>query len=516
MRLAVVLALLLASRAACAIGPDPLRTDEPAGPWVTCSQLPDPAGATTTALTTATSAADLHTDIMAVCSAGCIVTLAAGTYDGNVVFGDSALKAGSITPTGDVVIRGADRANPPVIRATPDLNAAVIHAKNVTARIRLEDLILDGRRDSQTSAAFSPVCTDLYNNPAAGGNGVQTSGVPDGVCDGTNQSIAFLNGFNTRSTSVAGQTSSCLLRVQVRETASTGIQLSQPFASTVEASTVTGAGCTTALCPALSIPADFVENAMLKTAMGVQMVDGIEAAVINSSISSVTKIGIECFTTMRRCHMYNNAIDEAFMGGIVFNEADGEAVRNRITRTGLWLTPNKTTDNIGMGIQFVGGDATATTPFNVSIVSNTITGAYNSGIQIGLSSPTLNSLARFRVHQNVVSDTCDGSTRTDAASLEIGDSTAKTFPLVLATGNQSLSTACPDGFRIRNLERFTGWANSTTAGVEVDDVRAFDWNGGVITGSLDIDVDTRGRAMNCTLTGSVVGAANVTRRDCGA
>lgn len=473
-------------------------------PFVRCSQLADPA-VSTTALTTATSASDLHADIMAVCGSGCIVTLGPGTYTGNVVFGDSSLKSGSITPTGEVVIRASDPRNPPVIRATLGLDAGVIHAKDVTARIRLEDLILDGRRSEQTSAVISTICTDT--TPA------------DGICDGSgnsNQSSTNASGFYTRSTLANGATSSCLLRVQARETVSTGLHLRQATNSTVEGSTVTGAGCTTASCPLMSIPGNTTSNAVMKTAQGVQLegtssVDSTDSAVVDSTITDVTKIGIECYTNVRRCHIRNNTISRTGIDGINLDQSDGDIIGNSVTTSGLAFSPNALTDNVGQGITWANGSTY--TGLVTRIEGNSVSNTFGAGIQIGLFGGAYND-ARFEVVGNSVSGACNGTTRTDAAGIELGDSTYD-VQQVMAIRNSVTSSGCADGFRVRNVRKYRGVSNSSTTGVEVDAVDLFDSALDAITGNFDIDATTKGKLVRCTIvSGSIVGAAGMARVNC--
>jgi len=490
----------------------PLReTTAVAGePFVRCSQLPDPAGATTTALTTATSASDLHDDIMAACTSkplGCIVTLAPGTYDGNVVFGDSALKSGSITPTGEVIIRGLDRNNPPVIRGTVDFKGAVIHAKNITTRIRVEDVILDGRRSEQTIASMTAVCTD---SPA------------DGICDGActdNQSSTLQSGFSTRNTST-GQTQSCLLRVQVRETVDTGIQLQNATKSTVESSTVSGVGCTATSCPALSIPTDACMTSIMKTAQGVQINGGttplingsVDSAVVDSTISNATKIGIECFNGSRRCHIRGNTVSNTGFEGIVLNESDGDMMENVVSSIGLLNAHNTLMENSGRGVVWAGSSSYQ--GMSVTISKNRISNTWGSGLQAGLIDHVDNS-ASVTLDGNSVAGSCNGTTRTDAAGIDLGDS-ANDIYQVRTRGNTTTTSACPDGTRLRNLRDFRGLGNSTTSGIEIDAVDSLFLDGNVIRGNLDIDSSTVGVVRNCALSGSVVGAANIVRSNCGA
>lgn len=506
MRVAALLALLLVASTASAEGAGRLLlnarsapTDVVEDPWIDCAELADPAF-TPVAVT---SSSDLHTVAMNNCGSGCILELAPGTYaDTNVIFGDTALtttysKTASVTPSAEVLIRAADPSNPPLLRAKVGVNAAVIHAKDVTARIRVEDVILDGRRSEQTAAAVT-ACTDT--TPA------------DGVCDGSSQTSTFATGFNTRNTG-SGTTRSCLLRVQVRNTVSTGIQLSQAYLSTVQDSTVSGAGCTPALCPALSVPLDATTNALLKTAQGVQLLGGSDSAVVDSRISDVTKIGLECFTNTRRCHLRRNTIERAGIAGIVFNEADGDAMANTIRETGQWFSHNSTGNNVGQGIQWTNGNTYAASRFETTISGNTVSNSFGSGIQVGLAGTTYND-ARLIVSNNTVSGSCNGSTRADSAGIELGDSTYD-IAKITAENNSDTGGACIDGIRARNLRTHRSFRNGTDSGLEIDDVDDLKAISLDVTGNIDVDADTKGVIDTCTLGGMAIGADSIRRRGCG-
>lgn len=509
MRWLVVLSLLLASVASAKSGNiprsglDDSRVGGSTEPFLRCSDLPDPSESTTT-LTTATSSSDLHEDIMAACSGGCIIEIGPGAYTENIVFGDTAIKADSVTPTGEVLIRASDPTNPPIIRAELGVKAAVIHSRasgtGIAPFIRVEDIILDGRRSEQTVASIdsSTICTDTTPD--------------DDICDGSGvtQTSSFLHAFDSRNTS-SGKTRSCLLRVQARETVGNSLQLSQAFASTVEDSTVSGAGCTTTSCPALSIPADATTNAILKTAMGIMFVGGSDSAAIENTIDDVTKIGIECFTNARRCHVHGNTITDAGIAGIVLNEGDGTVVGNTISDVGLAFLPNAMSNNVGQGIQFTNGDTY--TGLVASITGNTVRNAFGPGIQVGLAGTAYNT-ARIDVSENSVSGTCNGGTRADSAGIELGDSTYDTAQIV-AYDNSTANSDCVDGMRVRNVRTHRNWRNGIADGLEVDDVDEFDGISLSITGNLDIDSDTLGRIRTCSLTGTVVGSTNVQRQDCG-
>lgn len=463
--------------------------------WTRCSALADPI-ASTTALTPATSANDLHNDIMAVCGAGCIVTLAPGTYDGNVVFGDSALKSGSITPSAEVLIKGTDPTNPPVIRATVGLNAAVVHAKDVTARIRLQDVVIDGRRSSQTPAAMS-VCADTA--PA------------NGVCDTGTQSLSDLHGFFTRST-IGGTTQSCLYRVRVIETVENGIEVRHGATSTVESSVVTGTGCRPGACPAMTIPFDALSSAITKASQGISLTAGTGSAAVGNTVSDVTKIGIECIGEARRCVVVGNTISNSGISGVVMNDSDGTVAWNSISSIGLMFSPNTSADNVGNAIASVYGDSTRSSSFSTLIFGNTLMNSWGAGIQIDLNA-TLSHTSHTQVDDNTITATCHGTTRGDAAGLEIGDST-QAISSAAASRNRIGTTSCPDGFRLRNLTAFGGIGNTTMGGIEVDAVSSYLMNDTTITGNLDIDAGTSGSMTNCTLTGSVIGGGGVTRTNC--
>jgi hypothetical protein len=499
-RLAVLLALLLAVPASAIegrfprAGPSAPPVDVVEDPWVDCSKLPDPAFTPVDV----TSASDLHTVAMANCGSGCILELAPGTYtDTNVIFGETAIKGDSVAPSGEVVIRGADRNNPPVLRAELGVNAAIIHARNITPRIRLEDVILDGRRSEQTTGART-ACTDTTPN--------------NGICDTGSQTSTFAGGFNTRNTG-AGTTRSCLLRVQVRDTVTTGIQLSQPFVSTVQDSSVTRAGCTVALCTPLAVPLDATTNSITKTAQGVQLVGGSDSAVVNTTISDVTKIGIECFTNSRRCQFHDNTVTGAGIAGIVFNEGDGTASGNTIDDTGFTYAQNTTSDNVGQGIQVTNGNTYAASKFTTRIEGNTIEDAWGSGIQIGLAGTTYNDM-RVDLTRNIVRGACNGTTRADSAGIELGDSTYD-IAQITASYNSNTGDSCVDGMRVRNVRTHRNDFNGTQNGFEVDDVDEFQGRDLDVVGNIDIDADSKGFIQRCTVSGVVLGSDGVQRPSCG-
>ncbi len=505
MRLAVLLALLLALPASAIegrfprAGPSAPDTDIVEDPWVDCSELDDPAFTPVDV----TSASDLHTVAMANCGSGCILELAPGTYtDTNVIFGDTALtttysKTASVSPSGEVVIRGSDPSNPPILQAEIGVNAAIIHAKDITPRIRLEDVILDGRRSEQTTGART-ACTDTTPN--------------NGICDTGSQTSTDANGFYTRNT-LGGSTRSCLLRVQVRNTVSTGIQLTRPFASTVQDSTVTGAGCTVALCTPLAVPLDATTNSLTKTAQGVQLVGGSDSAVVNTTISDVTKIGLECFTNSRRCQFHNNTIDGAGIAGIIFNEGDGTASGNTITDTGFTYTPNTTSDNVGIGIQVINGNTYAASRFSTRLEGNTIDNAWGAGIQIGLAGTTYNDM-RVDLTRNIVRGACNGTTRANSAGIELGDSTYD-IAQITASYNSNTDDSCVDGMRVRNVRTHRNNFNGTQNGLEVDDVDEFQGRDLDVVGNIDIDADSKGFIQRCTVSGMVLGSDGVQRPSCG-
>lgn len=480
--------------------------------YIECSSLPDPAN-TPVAVTNAT---DLHTVAMTNCTAGCILELAPGTYSNtNVVFGDTAIKASSITPTGEVLIRGADPSNPPVLVAAVDTKAAVVHVKNVTARIRLEDVILDGNRANQTSGVLTTVCTDDNENAGAG----------NGICDSDSPSASngFANGFNTRST-INGITSSCLHRVTVRNTVNNGISIGYARkGSTVQDSTVYDIGCTATTCPSLSVPLNSSVNSQLVQSMGIQFYDSQSGAVIGSTVHDVSKIGIECFLRAYGCQFIGNTVYDAFNVGIAFTGGDGKAATNTIYSIGYDHIPNATTDNLGIGILYT-VDIDNPPTGRTTMSGNWISGTWGSGIEIGIPAGTLPPKPVLAtVSSNVITGACTGTTRADVAAYELGDSTTDIQEIIATDNTASNAAACPQVFKVRNLLHYTERRNvvsGSTGGnaVEYDNVDQLDSRYLVVSDDINIDTDTRGRLYDCALgSGSALTGTttNVLRSGCG-
>lgn len=510
--LAVILAAILSIGAGNRYPLEGVRQSDigVASTWTDCASLADPAFTPVQV----TSASDLHTVAMNNCGSGCILELAAGTYtDTNVVFGDTSItttygKTASVTPAGEVVIRGADRNNPPLLRAKIGTNAAIIHARNVTARIRVEDVILDGRRSEQTGGAFTP-CADTA--PA------------NGICDGTSpaRNDSNVHGFYTRHQTPGSTTSSCLLRVQVRNTPDTAIEIQDGVLTTVQDSTITGAGCTAALCPAVTLAGESDVNAVTNTGMGIQfLTSGGGYGAVGNTISDVTKIGIECFTAARGCTLIGNTVSGAMNAGIGYTQADGWAIGNTIRNIGFNVSPNAATNNLGWGVYAVLGDAESA-GFNVRMIGNSVTNTWGSAYLFALSGPTTSNEATLYAANNIAVGACNGTTRTDAASFEWGDS-AQQMARVDSIGNVASASGCARGMYVRKLRSFiqredTIRVSNGAPAIDYESVLALDARDITVNDDIDIDGVSVGHIKNCTMNGaSITGlATNVKRYNCG-
>src|SRR5690606_10087227 len=142
-------------------------------------------------------------------------------------------------------------------------------------------------------------------------------------------------GFATRRTD-SGDSRSCLLRVQVRNTVADAIFLRQARDSTVEDSTTINSGCTAASCPNLSLPSDLATPSVITIGRGINF-DTARGNVgaIGNTVGRSTKIGVQCITS-DDCHSIGNTVDEALTIGTSSIGSSGSIRGNTVRRTGLW------------------------------------------------------------------------------------------------------------------------------------------------------------------------------------
>lgn len=478
-------------------------------PWISCSGLPEPSF-TPISVTTAD---DLHDVVTAECGAGCILDLAPGTYDDtNVTIGpvsDSNIKAGSLDGTditGEIYIRAANPADPPVLRAEIGNPAAIFYLVNNPEMFRLKDLILDGRRSEQTNAVVS-ACPDT--TPA------------DGICDSGTQTFSDATGFNTRST-IAVPTRSCLENVTVRNTVIDGIFIRNAVASTVENVTVSGVGCAPSTCPGISIPADFSTNSYSVVGRGINMVDSDFVAVVDSTFTDGTKQGIQCFGTTR-CYVVDNVISDIGNAGITILGSTGYVWRNTISDIGFNFPPNTTATATGNGITFTDSDPYSG-DIEVDFTGNSVTNTHGSSYWLALGTSPAAESSTITMTNNTGTDACVTSTRSDSAAFLLGDGSDRLESLTI-TGNTVTGNRCPAAFRVRNVIAYTADDNTVTGSVGstqavvYDDVESMDDDGLVVDADISIDVDSVGTLTNCTLNGSasVTGSleGGVVRSNCG-
>lgn len=478
---------------------------------IRCSTLPDPSEPEFTL-----GAEDLHDFITANCASGCIVNVPPGTYDDvRVTIGDATaaefLRAGSLSnATGTILIRGTDPANPPVLRAVVGGITGVFWFQNLSALVRLEDVILDGRRSEQTVGAVYDVCDDVAEN----------GGLGDGQCDPGGQSFSHATGFSTRMTNLS-DSRSCLLRVQVRETLTDAIFLRQARDSTVEASRVLGAGCTTDLCPALVIPADPVSDELTFVGRGVNF-DSARGNVVavGNRTKSVSKIGLQCISSVD-CHIVGNVAIDSHTAGITAGNGSSGSIRgNTILDTGLWEGTDPVF-NVGQGIQWTDSDGISNglTVIDGNFISNSLGPSIMIAVGIGAG----DNDAELIVSRNVSSGACNGGTRSSMAAIELGDG-SDSIASIWSIGNSVGDHDCDSAFRVQRATEYRARRNvvsgaSTAPAVIYDDVPAIDETGLVVDEDIQIDAGSAGSISDCTLNeGAIVSDASggaVERMSCG-
>lgn len=449
---------------------------------VRCSSLPDPA-ATPVSVTTAD---DIQTEIAAACGAGpCILELAAGTYtDENVMLGTGGASIG-----GEVVIRAANPASKPLIRATVGTARGVFQIRNVTHRIRFEDLVLDGRRADQTDASMAAICTDT--TPA------------DGVCDsGDPQNSAGVFGIDSRSTT-AGTGTTCALRVDVIETVGDAFFLRDQINSSVEDSTVDGAGCDTTTCPNLTVPADSALNSILTNGRGVNFVDSFEVMVVDATVNDVTKQGIQCYNSTD-CYGIASTVTVAGSTGLTMLASSGSMTGNTVNGVGSNWAQNSTTVSNGEGILFTDGGLA--TDFDASARDNAISNTWGNGIRSDLQAGTPPEPV-IKVARNTATTVCTGSTLTTNAGMSFGDS-VDSYERIDTESNTVSGSSCASGFRVRNVLDYSGSGNVVSGSLAGDGftytASAIEESGLTTDRDVEIGATNTGILAGCTLNGGAV------------
>lgn len=475
------------------------------GDLVRCSMLSDPDEPEQTV----SAGADLHAIVTADCGSGCILNLSPGLYDDTTVTigpgSDDRIRPGSLTgATGTILIRALDPNDPPVLRSAIGEDTGAFYLHNVDALVRLEDLQIDGRRSEQTTGAVYEPCPD--------------TSPPDGICDSGTQSFNRSYGFGTLR-SDGGDSQSCLLRVTIHDTVGDGVWLRQAINTTVEDSVVYDTGCTSSTCPNISVPTDLNAPDIKTQGRGINF-DSARGNVgaVSNEVNRVTKTGIQCIRSTD-CEINGNTISEARAVGAAFADSSGSIYKNTVTQSGL-LGQSSLLANVGFGIQWAQSDSYS--GLTSTIKDNTISGAWGSGISVGLD-PAATSDAFVVVTGNTISGACLETTRSGAAGMELGDPGA-TIAKLRSTRNVVLNHECSSGIVARNLVSYMGRDNTVSGNFESSAV-VYDELDTMSETNLSVDEDifvdsaSAGVLLNCSLNdgASITGAVegNVTRTNCG-
>lgn len=450
---------------------------------VRCSDLADPA-VTPVSVTTSDN---LQTKIGEACSAGPgIVELAAGTYtDRNIQLGTDGQAIG-----GRCIIRAANPAAKPLIRATIGVPRAIFQAKNVAHQLVFQNLALDGRRSEQTSGAINTPCTDT--TPA------------DGICDGPDgQNATDAHGIYSRDVSGVTPGSICVLGVDIINTVGDAITVRDQYDSAVEDTTATGFGCDPTSCPLLGVPEDYRTDSITTVARGVNWVDSYRVMVVDSTFSNGTKQGIQCFNAYD-CYSFQNTISDIGLAGITMLGSDGVVMGNDVSEVGFGWAPNTTTDNTGIGISVI--DGTAGYNFDVEIKGNVVTHTWRDGIQLGLST-TNTATPTGSVVGNTVTTPCDGSTATTDAGITMGDNT-DSYASLEQRGNTIVGSSCASALRVSKPTAYTGSTTTISGtlsgkGIIYDDAPMTEAT--IVTDEdIEIDAGSSGTMTGCTLNSGAV------------
>lgn len=452
---------------------------------VRCSDRPYPA-----ATPVAASPGDnLQTRIGEACAAGPgIVELAPGTYsDANVILGTGGQAIG-----GECVVRAANPASKPVLRAGVGVPRAVFQVRNVPHAFRPEDLVLDGRRADQTAASMVAVCDDL--DPA------------DGVCDplgaGNGQNTAGSFGIDSRTT-LGGTATTCALRVDVIDTVGDGFFLRNQLDSAVEDFTATGNGCDSTSCPNLSVPADSVLSSILVNGRGVNWVESDRVLAVDGVVDDVTKQGIQCFRSTN-CFAFDSAVSGAGSTGLTMLGSSGVMMGNAVSGVGLAWAQNSPTVNNGQGALV--SDGGFGVDFEAALRGNSIANTWGDGIQVALA-PGTPPAPIAAIERNAISAPCQGSSAPDNGGLVLGDS-VDPYERILDVENEVSSSSCSAGKRVRNVPAYEARGTVISGSTAGDGVA---YQASVISETdlttdrdVEIDAASSGTLSGCALNGGAV------------
>lgn len=498
-RLVIGLVVLAASVATASPFPTPGPGAHHRG-QVLCSHLP-PISATPVSATTSDN---LATKLGEACgSAAGILELGSGTYS------DVALKLGTggVSIGGECEIRAAVPASKPLLRAVVGSSAAIIQVRNVPHRIRLTNLRCDGRRVDQTNGVFTSICPDVAENGGAG----------NGICDTGTQSQSDASCIDSRITT-SGTNSTCVYGVESDETVFDGIFLRNQDGSTVEASTVTDAGCDSTTCPAISVPSDVSLNSVKLVARGVNFFDSARVTATGINVARVTKQGLQCYNS-DECYLLGSILDDIGITGITLLSSNAVALGNTITDVGLLWAPNSTIDATGIGVAITDGGLAG--DFHAVASENSISNTWGTGIDVRLQ-PSATAVPSATVESNSVSGPCAGSLLSTNGGLVLGDE-VDDFASIEARGNSVSSSSCSAGMRVQNVLAYLGRLNSIGTSASgtglVYTTSAIDEADLTTDKDITISAASTGSLANCTLNGAATVTDNsgggVTVTGCG-
>lgn len=454
---------------------------------VRCSDIADPA-VTPVSVTTAD---DLQVKIGEACGSGPgIVELAAGTYtDRNIQLGSGGQAIG-----GRCIIRAANPAAKPLIRAEIGVGRAIFQAVSVAHHLVFESLALDGRRSEQTSSAVNDPCEDNDENAGAG----------DGICDAADvQNDTDAHGIYSRDTTGTTPGSICVYDVDIINTVGDAITVRDQFDSAVESSTATGIGCDPTNCPLLGVPENYQTQTMTTVSRGVNWVQSERVMAVDNTFSDVTKQGVQCFDSYE-CYVLANDASDIGLAGITMLGSDGVVMGNDVSEVGFGWAPNTTTDNTGIGISVI--DGIAGYNFDVEIKGNVVTHTWRDGIQLGLST-TNTATPAGSVVGNTVTTPCDGSTATTDAGITMGDNT-DSYASLEQRGNTIVGSACASALRVSKPTAYTGSTTTISGtlsgkGIIYDDAPMTEST--IVTDEdIEIDAGSSGTLTGCTLNSGAV------------
>lgn len=440
-----------------------------------CSQLADPGHLPVTVSTTD----DLQTVFDTNCGSGCTLELEGGNHDdvnldvGTGDFSGPNDAGTAIVPTGEVLIRAADPANRPVLRASIDEPGPIIEVLNAAENdyFRLENIDLDGRRADQTNLVF-----DLDGDGNANELGEiceDTDG--DDVCD-SGESSTLARGINVKSTT-GTHPLVCLRNVHGHETVGNVVAIRDAAESAVEGGVFHDGGCAPDTCPNLNVPARANMSSTLTSSRGVNLsgnVDGV--AVLYAEAYNLTKMGFQCFRTTGPCAILDSYAHDVLNSGFQFVDSKETLIRgNRSENIGFLYAMPSTTTFSGFGI---GGSTNGAHAARVE--GNVVENTWGAGIQVGGTSA---SSGAFTYVRNTVTKACQGTTRTDRSDVIYGDAAATdTIPEITSIRNTlDGGSDCLRGMLARNVTTQFRSYGDLIKGTRQDEAARME-------GSVDMDI----------------------------